>query len=193
MIAHLRGRLLEKRPTQVILDVGGVGYNVHIPVSTFYQLPKPGAEAQLFIYTHVREDTLALYGFLTEKEKALFEKLIGVSGIGPRLAVTVLSGLEIDELGAAIRRADTQRLTRIPGVGRKTAERIVLELREKLPAPAAEMAPAASALEEEVVSALLNLGCGRTSAEAAVKKASQDGAAQEFEPLFRAALQSVMK
>ena len=193
MIAHLRGRLLEKRPTQVILDVGGVGYNVHIPVSTFYQLPRPGAEAQLFVYTHVREDTLALYGFLTEQEKALFEKLIGVSGIGPRLAVAVLSGLEIDELTAAIRRADTGRLTRIPGVGRKTAERIVLELREKLPAPAAGVAPASSALEEEVISALLNLGCGRASAEAAVQKASHDGAAQEFEPLFRAALQIVMK
>jgi Holliday junction DNA helicase RuvA len=192
MIAHLRGRVLEKRPTHVILDVNGVGYSVHIPVSTFYDLPGPGGEAKLFIYTHVREEALALYGFRTEKEKALFEKLISVSGIGPRLAVTVLSGLEADELNAAIRRGDVQRLTRIPGVGRKTGERIVLELREKLPEVEAA-APPPSGADEEVISALLNLGCHRAAAEAAVQQARRNGAGDSFEPLFRAALQLVMK
>ncbi len=192
MIAHLRGRVLEKRPTQVILDVNGVGYDVHIPVSTFYQLPKAGAEAHLFIYTHVREDTLGLYGFLTEREKALFEKLISVSGIGPKLAITVLSGLEAEELTAAIRRGDLDRLVRIPGVGRKTGERILVELREKVGGPEAKPA-ARSELDEEVISALLNLGCGRTAAESAVQRARQNGAAAEFEPLFRASLQIVMK
>ena len=193
MIAFLRGRLLEKRPNQVILDVNGVGYDVHIPVSTFYQLPARGSDAKLFIYTHVREDTLALYGFLTEKEKGLFEKLISVSGIGPRLAVTLLSGLDADELTSAIRRGDVQRLVRIPGVGRKTGERLVLELREKVGPPVEAEAAAPTDLEQEVISALLNLGCGRPAAEAAVQKARQNGAAQEFEPLFRAALQLIMK
>ncbi|MBI3695757.1 MAG: Holliday junction branch migration protein RuvA [Acidobacteria bacterium] len=192
MIASLRGRLLEKHPSQVIVDVNGVGYSVNIPVSTFYQLPERGGEAQLFIYTHVREDVLALYGFLTQKEKALFEKLISVSGIGPRLAVTLLSGLDADELTSAIRRGDVQRLVRVPGVGRKTGERLVLELREKMGPPEAGT-PALSSLDEEVVSALLNLGCGRPAAESAVQKARQNGAADEFEPLFRTALQIVMK
>ena len=192
MIAYLRGRLLEKRPTQVIVDVNGVGYSVHIPVSTFYQLGGAGTEAKLFIHTHVRDDTLALYGFLTEKEKTLFEKLIGVSGIGPKVAVTVLSGLEADELIRAIRQGDVQRLTRIPGVGRKTGERMVLELREKLGAAQVE-APAQSGLEGEVISALLHLGCARPAAEAAVKRARSNGAADVFEPLFRAALELVMK
>lgn len=193
MIAFLRGRLLEKRPNQVILDVNGVGYSVTIPVSTFSQLPERGAEAQLFVYTHVREDTLALYGFLTEKEKDLFEKLISVTGIGPKLAVTLLSGLEAEELRTAIRKGDVQRLVRVPGVGRKTGERLVLELRDKVgPAPETEAA-APSRLDEEVISALLNLGCARPAAEAAVQKARKDGTAEEFEPLFRAALGIVMK
>src|SRR5262249_28206113 len=192
MIAFLRGRLLEKRPNQLIMDVNGVGYNVQIPVSTFSQLPNRGSEAQLFVYTHVREDTLALYGFLTEKEKVLFEKLISVSGIGPRLAVTLLSGLDADELTSAIRRGDVQRLVRVPGVGRKTGERLVLELREKL-GPLEAEPQAVSGPDEDVISALLNLGCSRPAAEAAVLKARQNGVAQEFEPLFRAALQIVMK
>src|SRR5712692_2597179 len=192
MIAFLRGRLLEKRPNQLIMDVNGVGYSIHIPVSTFAQLPNRGAEAQLFIYTHVREDTLALYGFVTEKEKLLFEKLISVSGIGPRLAVTLLSGLDASELTTAIRRGDVQRLVRVPGVGRKTGERLVLELREKL-GPIEGEAPPVGGLDEDVISALLNLGCGRPAAEAAVQKARQNITAQEFEPLFRAALQIVMK
>lgn len=193
MIAHLRGRLLEKRPNLVILDVNGVGYSVHIPVSTFYQLPARGGEAKLFIYTHVREDVLALYGFLSEQEKGLFEKLISVSGIGPRVAITLLSGLDAEELIRAIRQADVQRLIRIPGVGRKTGERLVLELREKLGPPIEAEAQAASGFAEEVISALMNLGCGRPAAESAVEKARRNGAPEEFEPLFRAALQIVMK
>jgi Holliday junction DNA helicase RuvA len=192
MIAYLRGRLLEKRPNHVLLDVNGVGYGVLIPVSTFSALPAPGQEAQLFIHTHVREDALALYGFSTEREKALFERLISVSGIGPRLAVTVLSGLPVDELTAAIRRGEVARLIRIPGVGRKTGERMILELREKLGGLETETAPPGG-VDEEVISALLNLGCSRPNAEAAVEKARRDGAAETFEPLFRAALQLVMK
>ncbi len=149
MIAFLRGRLIVKSPNQVVVDVNGVGYSVNIPVSTFSELPDRGAEAELFVYTHVREDTLALYGFLTEKEKMLFERLISVSGIGPRLAITLLSGLQADELIAAIRAGDVQRLVHVPGVGRKTGERLVLELREKMDfaAAAAGFAPARSSLE----------------------------------------------
>jgi len=193
MIAFLRGRLLQKRPNQLILDVNGVGYNVNIPISSFSQLGERGSEAQLFIYTHVREDNLALYGFLTEKEKDLFEKLIGVSGIGPKLAITLLSGLEAEELRSAIRQSDLQKLVRVPGVGRKTAERLALELRDKLgPVSEAEL-PAPSRLDQEVISALLNLGCARPAAEMAVQKARATGVREEFEPLFRAALAIVMK
>ncbi len=190
MIAFLRRRLLAKSPNQVVVDVNGVGYSVSIPVSTFSELPDRGAEAELFIYTHVREDTLALYGFLTEKEKMLFERLISVGGIGPRLAITLLSGLQADELMAAIRAGDVQRLVHVPGVGRKTGERLVLELREKMDfaAAGAEPAPARSSLEEDVISALLNLGCARAAAQSAVQKARQNGTPAEFEPLFRAAL-----
>ena len=192
MIAHLRGRLLEKHPNQVIVDVNGVGYSVFIPVSTFSRLPDRGSEARLYIYTHVRDDTLALYGFQTDREKLLFEKLISVSGIGPRLAVTLLSGMDAEELSTAIRRGEVQRLVRVPGVGRKTAERLVLELRDKL-GPVGVGAPAASTLDEEVISALLNLGCTRPAAAAAVEKARHNGAPEQFEPLFRAALALVMK
>src|SRR5215469_14327710 len=136
MIALLRGVLLEKHPNQAIVETGGVGYDVTIPVSTFTHLPDAGSEVRLRIYTHVREDVLALYGFLTQEEKALFEKLIGVSGIGPTLAVKILSGLAAPDLITAIRGGETARLVRIPGVGKKTAERMVLELRDKLPAVA---------------------------------------------------------
>ncbi|MCS7315839.1 MAG: Holliday junction branch migration protein RuvA, partial [Bryobacteraceae bacterium] len=157
-------------------------------------LPEPGVEVRLRIHTHVREDTLALYGFASEEEKMLFERLITVSGIGPRLAITVLSGLPVAELYASIRAGAVERLLRIPGVGRKTAERIVLELREKLPpAPGAtcEAAPAAalSPVEQDVVSALINLGCTAAAAETAVRKARASGTAEEFEPLFRHALE----
>jgi Holliday junction DNA helicase RuvA len=192
MIAYLRGRLLEKRPNQVIVDVNGVGYDLQIPISTFSQLGDDGAEVRLYIYTHVREDTLALYGFLTHQEKAMFERLISVSGIGPRLAVTLLSGMDAEELATAIRRGEVQRLVRVPGVGRKTAERLVVELRDKL-GPLEAAAPEPAGIDAEVISALLNLGCARPQAEAAVEKARKNGAPEAFEPLFRAALGLVMK
>ena len=197
MIALLRGVLIEKHPNQAIVDIGGVGYDVTIPVSTFTHLPDAGAEVRLRIHTHVREDALALYGFLTADEKALFEKLIGVSGIGPTAAVKILSGLAAADLIRAIQRGEVERLVRIPGVGKKTAERLVLELRDKLPAVSGEepqAAPAAeplSLVEQDVMSALLNLGCARPQAEAAVRKAKAAGAAADFEPLFRKALESV--
>lgn len=195
MIALLRGVLVEKHPNQAIVETGGVGYDVTIPVSTFTRLPDAGVEVRLRVHTHVREDALALYGFLTQEEKALFEKLIGVSGIGPKLAVTILSGLAAPDLIDAIRRGAVERLVRIPGIGKKTAERMVLELREKMPAASGEepAAPAGalSAIEQDVLSALLNLGCARQNAEAAVRKAKADGAPGEFEPLFRRALDLV--
>jgi Holliday junction DNA helicase RuvA len=200
MIASLRGVLVEKHPNQAVVETGGVGYDVTIPVSTFTHLPDAGAEVRLRIHTHVREDALALFGFLTPDEKAIFEKLIGVSGIGPKLAITILSGLAAPDLINAIRRGEVDKLVRIPGIGKKTAERMVLELRDKLPALAGQEAsePAAAALspiDQDVLSALLNLGCGRPQAEAAVRKAKASagtaGAAAEFEPLFRRALELV--
>jgi Holliday junction DNA helicase RuvA len=196
MIAQLRGVLIEKHPNQAIVETGGVGYDVTIPVSTFTQLPDTGAEVRLRVYTHVREDALALYGFITGDEKILFERLISVSGIGPTLAVKVLSGVTATDLVNAIRRGEVERLVRIPGVGKKTAERMVLELRDKLPAitgeePAAPAAEALAPVEQDVLSALLNLGCGRPQAEAAVRKAKATGAAADFEPLFRRALELV--
>jgi Holliday junction DNA helicase RuvA len=196
MIALLRGVLIEKHPNQAVVETGGVGYDVTIPVSTYTHLPDAGAEVRLRIHTHVREDALALYGFLTQDEKALFEKLIGVSGIGPKLAVTILSGLPAADLIHAIARGEVEKLVRIPGIGKKTAERMVLELRDKLPAvtgeePAAPTAATLSPVEQDVLSALLNLGCGRPQADAAVRKAKAAGAGQEFEPLFRRALELV--
>ena len=195
MIALLRGVLLEKHPNQAIVEAGGVGYDVTIPVSTFTHLPDAGAEIKLRIYTHVREDALALFGFLTQDERLLFEKLIGVSGIGPKLAVTILSGLAAPDLVQSIRRGEVEKLVRIPGIGKKTAERMVLELRDKLPAvtgaPEATAEPALSPVDQDVLSALLNLGCGRPQAEAAVRKAKAAGVAADFEPLFRRALELV--
>jgi len=196
MIALLRGVLLEKHPNQAIVETGGVGYDVTIPVSTFTHLPDAGSEVRLRIHTHVREDALSLYGFLTQDEKALFEKLIGVSGIGPTLAVKVLSGLPAPDLINSIRRGEVERLVRIPGVGRKTAERMVLELRDKLPAasggePETPAAAALSSVDQDVLSALLNLGCARPQAENAVRKAKAAGGMTEFEPLFRRALELV--
>ncbi len=196
MIAQLRGVLIEKHPNQAIVETGGVGYDVTIPVSTFTHLPDVGGEVRLRIHTHVREDALSLYGFLTSDEKALFEKLIGVSGIGPTLAVKVLSGVTAADLVNAIRRSEVERLVRIPGVGKKTAERMVLELRDKLPAitgeePAAPSAEVLNSVEQDVLSALLNLGCARPQAEAAVRKAKSGGASTDFEPLFRRALELV--
>ena len=201
MIALLRGVLVEKHPNQAVVDAGGVGYDVTIPISTFTHLPDAGTEVRLRIHTHVREDALALYGFLTQDEKAMFEKLIGVSGIGPKLAVTILSGLAATDLIHAIRRGEVDKLVRIPGIGKKTAERMVLELRDKLPAPSGEEAPEAPAaadlspVDQDVLSALLNLGCARPQAEAAVRKAkaasASAGGAADFEPLFRRALELV--
>ncbi len=202
MIALLRGVLLEKHPNQAIVEAGGVGYDVSIPVSTFTRLPDPGAEVRLRIHTHVREDAFLLFGFLTLDEKALFEKLISVSGIGPKMAMAVLSGIPALDLIASIRRGEVERLVRIPGVGKKTAERMVLELRDKMPAPSGDEpvtagAPAAvlTAVEQDVLSALLNLGCARPAAENAVRKARTAGAPPppeaDFEPLFRRALELV--
>jgi Holliday junction DNA helicase RuvA len=195
MIAHIRGTILEKHPNQVIVEAGGVGYDVTVPISTYTALPGEGSEVRLRIHTHVREDALALYGFLSREEKILFEKLIGVGGIGPKLGITVLSGLAVEELIASIRQGLVENLVRIPGVGKKTAERIVLELRDKLDhlgagaALAVPPASAFSALEQDVLSALLNLGCARPAAEAAVRKARTPAPAGGFEPFFRRALE----
>jgi|SRR5580698_2415037 Holliday junction DNA helicase RuvA len=200
MIAFLRGKLLEKHPNQVIVDTAGVGYDVMIPISTFSALPDTGSEIALRIHTHVREDALALFGFLTAQEKALFEKLISVSGIGPTLAIKVLSGLATPAIIDAIRGGQVEQLVRIPGVGKKTAERMVLELKDKLeglgggatPAGVSlRSEPALSGIEQDVLSALLNLGCNRASAEAAVRKAKTAEPAGAFEPMFRKALELV--
>lgn len=198
MIGHLRGVLLEKHPNQVIVDVQGVGYEVTIPISTYTSLPGEASEVRLRIYTHVREDAIALFGFLTPDEKTLFEKLIGVSGVGPKLAITVLSGLPVGELVTAIRGGQLAHLTRIPGVGKKTAERLVLELKDKLdmltgttPPVAAQPGPIFTTTDQDVISALLNLGCARPAAEQAIKKAKAAGAPDEFEPLFRRSLELV--
>jgi Holliday junction DNA helicase RuvA len=195
MFAHLRGILLEKHPNQAIVEASGVGYDVTIAVPTYTKLPDVGTEVRLRIHTHVREDALALYGFLSQDEKSLFEKLISVSGIGPTLAVKVLSGLAAPDLIGHIRRGEVEKLVRIPGVGKKTAERMVLELRDKLPAASGEEpAPVAAldAIDQDVLSALLNLGCARPAAEAAVRKAKTTaGAEPAFEPLFRRALELV--
>jgi Holliday junction DNA helicase RuvA len=196
MIAHLRGRLLAKHPNQAIVETGGVGYNVTISVPTFSDLPAVGGELALHIHTHVREDSIALYGFLRPAEKQLFEKLISVSGIGPRLAITILSGMAADEMVGAIRSNDIARLTRIPGIGRKTAERLVLELRDKLPPttlPQAAAEAATSAVEEDVLSALLNLGYQRAAGEKAVSSAAKNGKDSSFESMFRHALAILSK
>ena len=194
MIAHLRGRLIAKHPNQAIVEAAGVGYDVTISVPTFSDLPPTGAEVELHIHTHVREDALALYGFLRRPEKQLFEKLITVSGIGPKLAITILSGMPTGEMVAAIRSNDFARLTKIPGVGRKTAERMCVELRDKLegfgePQPSATH----SAVEEDVLSALTNLGYQRVLAEKAVERAVQSAGRENFDAIFRAALGSLSK
>jgi Holliday junction DNA helicase RuvA len=198
MIAHLRGALLEKHPNAVIVDVQGVGYEVTIPVSAFSSLPEKGQPVALYIHTHVREDALSLFGFITAGDKALFEKLITVSGIGPKLAITTLSGLTAADLVNAIRSGAIEQLVRIPGVGKKTAERMVLELRDKLdlaglPERAAASAPKSTfgSTEEDVISALMNFGATRASAEAAVIKARSAGEPNDFDPLFRRALKLV--
>jgi holliday junction DNA helicase RuvA len=194
MIAHLRGRLISKHPNQAIVEAGGVGYDVTISVPTFSELPATGGEVALHIHTHVREDALALYGFLRGEDKQLFEKLITVSGIGPKLAITILSGMAIPEMVASIRANDFARLTKIPGVGRKTAERMCVELRDKLEGFGAQPTVAAhSAVEEDVISALTNLGYQRALAEKAVERATQSAGRENFDAIFRAALGALSK
>lgn len=197
MIAHLRGTLLAKHPNQAIVETHGVGYDVAISVPTFSELPAAGAEVALHVHTHVREDALLLYGFLRLAEKHLFEKLLTVSGIGPKLAITILSGMPADEMIGAIRSGDVARLTRIPGIGKKTAERMILELRDKLPPPAgaAEVSrPAASPVEEDVLSALVNLGYQRAAAEKALQVVGKGvQTPQSFDLLFREVLAALSR
>jgi Holliday junction DNA helicase RuvA len=188
MIAHLRGRLLAKQPNQVIVDAAGVGYDVTISVPTYSELPGVGSEVALNIHTHVREDQIALYGFLQPSEKRWFEKLITVSGIGPKLAMTILSGMPADAMIGAIRGNDIARLTKIPGIGKKTAERMVLELRDKLPPPnesAISRVASLTPVEEDVLSALMNLGYQRAAAEKSLSSANKN---QPFDAMFRQAL-----
>jgi len=206
MIAHLSGTLFSKQATSVIVDVGGVGYEVTIPLSTFYELDDTGKPVQLRIYTHVREDTLQLFGFKTIRERELFLKIISVSGIGPKLGITLLSGMSADELIAAIRANDLARLTLIPGIGRKTAERLVIELREKVAAltsaqleEALTMKAAATGesrqddVRADALSALLNLGYQRGSAEKAIDSAIAEGGELTVETVLRRVLRKLAR
>jgi len=195
MIAHLQGKLLAKHPNQAIVETSGVGYDVTISVPTFSGLPAVGSDVALHIHTHVREDLIALYGFLRPSEKQLFERLITVSGIGPKLAITILSGMAADEMVGAIGSNDIARLTRIPGIGKKTAERMVLELRDKLPeaGSATPAPPSLNPTEEDVLSALLNLGYQRPAAEKALAAAAKDGNAKSFDQMFRFVLSRLSK
>jgi Holliday junction DNA helicase RuvA len=196
MIALLKGRLVEKHPNRLIVDVGGVGYDVQVPLSTFYDLAEPGTEVTLRVHTHVREDLIALYGFGSALELALFERLLGVNGVGPKLGLAVLSGIEPADLMKAIRTADIARLSSIPGIGRKTAERISLELKDKLPPtlgapaePAVAVSSADDDLRTDALSALVNLQYQRAAAEKAVERALKklDGP-RTVERLIRLAL-----
>ena len=198
MIAFLRGRVLDKQPNRITVDVQGVGYEVHVPLSTYYDIGGEGSEVALRIHTHVREESLQLYGFLTVLEQQLFERLIGISGIGPKLAIAVLSGIDTAELVGAVQRSDVVRLTSVPGVGRKTAERIVLELKDRLAqlvVPAGSAAPASSAdrLRDDVLSALQNLGYHRPLAEKAVDAALRQGSGATFEQALTGALRELMR
>jgi len=192
MIAHLRGRLFAKHPNQAIVECGGVGYDVTISVPTFSALPAEGAEVSLVIYTHVREDQIALFGFSEAIEKKLFEKLIAVSGIGPKLAITVLSGLPAEKLVGAIRGSDHATLTRIPGIGKKTAERVVLELKYKLDEiGSGPVAASVGAVGDDVLSAMVNLGYPRPTAQKAIEIALEKTGTEDFEQLFRAAIAAI--
>jgi Holliday junction DNA helicase RuvA len=191
MIAHLRGKLLEKHPQQAIIEAGGVGYDVVISVTTFAELPVEGTEVALFIHTQVREDTLALYGFLTREEKRVFERLITVSGVGPKLAVTIQSGLSTERLVGAIRGQDHATLSQIPGIGKRLAERLVVDLKDKLEDMAAAPRPVeVGPANDDVLSALVNLGYQRPLAQKAIASAiaRDKPAGENFETLFRAAL-----
>ncbi len=202
MIAHLRGRVLDKQPQRLVVDVAGVGYDVAVPLSTFYAAGEPGADVALRIHTHVREDQIALYGFLTVLELTVFERLIDVSGIGPRLALSVLSGIEPRDLVGAIQRGDVGRLTRIPGVGKKTAERMVVELRDRLPRAVPEAvdgdgqaAPAGDRRRDDLASALANLGYDQRAIDKALDAVLKDEnvAGATFEHQLRAALRALSK
>jgi Holliday junction DNA helicase RuvA len=199
MISFLRGRVHDKQPNAVTVDVGGVGYDVHVPLSTFYNLGEEGAEVSLRVYMHVREDALQLYGFLTELERQLFERLIAISGIGPKLAIVVLSGMETRDLVTAVQRADVARLTAIPGIGKKTAERIVLELKDRLKqiaVPVAGAEPASSPADQlrtDLLSALLNLGYHRQQAEKAIDATVTANPNASFEHAVRTALRELMR
>jgi len=199
VIAHLRGRIAEKHPNRVIVDVSGVGYDVFVPLSTFYGLGEPGSDIALRIHTHVRDDALQLFGFATLLEQELFERLISVSGIGPKVALGVLSGIEPQELIRAIERGDLARLTAIPGVGKKTSERIVLELKDRLPRVVVETvaagleSPIESALQDDVISALVNLGYHRPLAEKAFASAARAVPDSGFERTLKQALRELAK
>jgi holliday junction DNA helicase RuvA len=199
MIAFLRGQVVDKQPNRLIVDVQGVGYEVHVPLSTFYEAGDQGADITLRVHTHVREDALQLYGFLTVFEQQVFERLIGISGIGPKLAIAVLSGIDPGELVGAVRRGDVARLTTIPGIGKKTAERIVLELRDRLKqldaAPAAEAPTAAPVdrLRDDLVSALVNLGYHRPQAERTVESALESDPNVAFDHALRRVLKDLMR
>ena len=197
MIAHLRGQILSKSPNAVVVDCGGVGYELAISVTTYTEIGDVGSEARLHVHTHVREDAFLLFGFAEVTEKRLFEKLLTISGIGPKLAITVLSGISAERLVGAIRGADHATLTKIPGIGKKTAERVVLELKDKLDdlvghVPGGERAPSLGVAAEDVLSALVNLGYPRPVAQKAVESAAKDaGVAGDFERLFRASMAAV--
>ena len=199
MIAFLRGRVLEKHPNRLIVDVAGVGYDVLVPLSTFYVVGTEGSEISLRVHTHVREDQIALFGFVTALELSMFERLIAVNGIGPKLALSVLSGIEPRELGPAIQRGDLARLTRIPGVGKKTAERIVVELRDRLPKAleaevAGEVSPAVEeVLHDDLVSALVNLGYHQQAIDRVLENVLKDQQAPKFEDALRAALRELAR
>jgi Holliday junction DNA helicase RuvA len=196
VIARLDGLLIEKSPSRIVIDVGGVGYDVLVPLSTFYDLGDAGSRVTLRIHTHVREDALALYGFASALEQDLFERLIGVSGIGPKLALAVLSGIDTGELVRAIRTEDVARLTRIPGIGKKTAERIGLELKDRLPHAGASVAPAAAGsddLREDLLSALVNLGYNRPVAEKAIDAGLKTSPDAPFEDLLRDILRGLIR
>jgi Holliday junction DNA helicase RuvA len=197
MIARLSGTVLEKHPNRIIVDVNGVGYDVLVPLSTFYGLGDAGAAVALRIHTHVREDVIALYGFASDLEQQLFERLIGISGIGPKLALAVLSGIDPGDLVRAIRTQDVARLTRIPGVGKKTAERIGLELKDRMPdaavTPGPDVAPGADDLKADLLSALTNLGYNRAVAEKAVESALKKSPDGGFEVLLRDILRGMTR
>lgn len=199
VIARLAGTLSEKTPGRIIVDVQGVGYDLHVPLSTFYVIGEAGAAVTLRVHTHVREDVIALYGFATGLEQDLFERLISISGIGPKLALAVLSGMEPPDLVRAIRAQDVARLTSIPGVGKKTAERIGLELKDRLPksvhaaADSAKPASPADQLRADLLSALLNLGYQRQAAEKAIDKELETAPDAGFEQALRSVLRALMR